>query len=141
LEVIIILKAFISSLKNRWMALSVSVLIFILAFFINRNTWVYLFAILLSYMIAHVLSSFICIGGGGIVQFPFTGSTETRNMGHGYLVYLSSIIGGTILSSIFADTAIKYINNNNALDAIIISNVVLGISVFIDFHVTFYSRK
>ena len=135
------MRYFIKLLGNEYFAIIFSILMFFLLFLVDRNVWGYLFAILISYLIANLISTvFFIKGGKGIVQIPLSGNTLTKSMGYGYIAFLSAIIIGTLVSAFFADLLTKWINDSNEPAIVIISNLILVVLVFIDFRITYYTK-
>ena len=132
---------FIKLLGDEYFATGFSILMFFLLFLVNRNVWGYLFTILVSYLIANIVSSIFIKGSNGIVQIPLSGNTKTKRMGYGYIAFLLAIIVGTLVSAFFADLLTNRINDSNEIIIVVFSNLTLVVLVFIDFHVTFYKRK
>lgn len=131
----------IESTKNRFIALVVSVIVMLSFYWAYKPLWGYLFAILLAYLFADLIATLFMRGGNGIVQFTLANSTSTRHMGHGYLVFFISVIIGTILSGFLAEKITIWIQTMSGIYAILFPNIILLLLVFLDFHITFYSRK
>ena len=132
------IKAF---LENRWAALLTSLGVLLVFYNIYPETWKYLFSILLAYLIADLVKTLLIAGGKGIIQFPFSGSTQTQHEGHGYLVFLIYIILGTIVSAKLGE----YLTQNFMLNMvgwqkIIIPHAILIGLLYSDFYLTFKKK-
>ena len=135
------LRDIIQKLENKWVALGFSLLALIIFYNFNKNQWSIIFTILLAYLIADVVKSALISGENGIIQFPFLGTTQTQHEGHGYLIFLIYIIAGTLLSVWIGDyIKINFIETLTGWQSWFVSNLIIVILVYIDFHITFRRR-
>lgn len=106
---------------------------------INIEWWVYSFSIILSYLLADLIMIFFVRGGHGLIPIPFL-SKKNFKKGHNYLIFLTFIILGTILSGTIANVLTKYIE---LLDTrtFILANGLIFILVYFDFTLTYYKNK
>ena len=135
------IKDIITVLENKWVAVIVSLTVLLFFYNLYPETWQFLFTVLLAYLIADVIKSILIKGGKGIIQFPFTGTTETKPEGHGYLIFLIYIVIGTIFSAKMGEyIMINHLSNLEGMQSILIPNIVIITLVYIDFHIAFKRR-
>ena len=135
------LQSIIHKLENKWIAIVICLLALVIFYNWNNNLWNSIFIILLAYLIADVIKSILIIGERGIIQFPFLGTTQTQHEGHGYIIFLSYIIIGTLISSWVGSYITKnFIENLTGWQSWIIPNLIIIILVYVDFYITFKKR-
>ena len=133
-------KRVIELLENRYIALLFSMIVLILASILSKNIWGYIFAILLAYLIADLIAYLFCRGGKGILQIPISFSNQTRDMGHGYLAFLTAIVLGTVASGYISNIFVNWMNTDGNLGYIVLSNGFLLLLVYFDMYMKFYDR-
>ncbi len=131
----------IKTLGNKWVASIASLGALLIFYNVYPNTWQFIFSILLAYLIADLVKTFLITGGNGIIQFPFTGSTQTQHEGHGYLIFLIYIVLGTIVSVKAGDYITQNIlSTSSGWQKVVIPNATLIGLLYTDFYLTFKSR-
>ncbi|MFA6088868.1 MAG: hypothetical protein WC755_03315 [Candidatus Woesearchaeota archaeon] len=126
-------------LGNQYVAIIFVMILISIITMINIEWWVYSFSIILSYLLADLIMIFFVRGGHGLIPIPFL-SKKNFKKGHNYLIFLTFIILGTILSGTIANVLTKYIE---LLDTrtFILANGLIFILVYFDFTLTYYKNK
>lgn len=131
----------ITKLKNKYISITFSMIILIFILIIYPKIWGYVFAILLSFLIADLIRFSIIKGGKGIVQFPFLGTNKTQTKGHGYLIFFLFVVFGTVISGYTSNLITNYITNYIlGYWSYIIPNILISILVYLDFELLFYKK-
>ena len=130
---------YLTYLENIWVAIFLSFILIIAVNKLSTTIWSYVFAILLSYLIAEFLSSSLIKGGKGIVQFPAIGNS-TQHHGHAYFVFVISIILGTLASSWFSTKITIFVSSLTGWQSLMIPNLILIAVIAGNFYTLFLRR-
>jgi hypothetical protein len=147
-----------SLIGNIWFILPVSIIAMVVVGVVDFSAWYYWFSIAISWVIAESILSWFIKGGGGIIIVPAESTHRTVTKGHGYLVFLISIFAVTwistyvtpwiyqvtglaVLLSAFAATGTNLPPAQVDLITVALCSGLIGILVFLDLKVRFYTRK
>ncbi len=145
-----------SLIDNIWFVVPASILGMFVIGVVDFNAWYYWFSIAISWIVADAILSWFIKGGGGILMVPVEGTHRTVSKGHGYLAFLISIFGVTLVSSyvtpwIYSVTGLAVVLSSIAarssptsaqvdLMTVALCSGIVGILAFLDLKARFYKR-
>lgn len=128
---------FLKLLKNEFFATFVCFVVLVTVGLVSMIAWLFLFAVILSYVFSDVILNFFVHGGGGWAKILF--NNQFADKGYAYLAFLSGIIIGTLATSLIADAIVKYIQTQfEWVTALILTTSLAVVLVLLDFEWRFY---
>jgi hypothetical protein len=134
------LESFVEALKKIYVSAPISYGILALVALVYPKGWIFLFSVFLSFVLSDLLLNCFIHGGEGYAKL-FT-DNNFANKGYAYLVYLVGIVIGTVLSSIFADHLMAYLQVIlQWYQAVLITDLIALGAVVADLQWRFYDKK
>jgi hypothetical protein len=146
------------SLTHLMFAVVGSIIVLTLVGIFLFDTWLELFSIAISWVIADFILSVFIRGGGGIVQLPHVSGSVTVTKGRAYLAFLIAIFLVTFISSLatgwlfqiagLAVSSVVSIGLSESLPpaqigslTILLCSLLVGILVYADLKARFYPPR